>query len=148
MAVQRLIGPRGRLALGALAALALLAACGPPPIDLEEIMPPAVGDFERTGGPALEADTGLTFATYEAPELGSVILRARQVGEEQVAPALEELPPQAEEVGQDEALGEREGVFFTYGGEFHAAWGNRDWVFVLSADSDPARRAFMAWYGF
>lgn len=148
MVAQRLILPPRRLGIALIIALGLLAACGPPPVDLAEIMPPEVGDFERTSGPALEADTELTFATYEAPELGAVVLRASQVGEEQVDAALAELPPQAEEVGEDEALGEREGVFFTFGGEFHAAWGNRDWVFILSADSDAARRAFLAWYGF
>jgi hypothetical protein len=139
-------GVRGvRLSMAGLAAL-LLAACVPR-FSIEDLFAGQVGSYLRMSGPAIEAETGVHVGVYAGPE-GSVTLRVRQVGEDRVRDALAVLPPLAADVVSDPALGVREGTFFTYGGEYHAAWGNGDWVFVLSASTDAARRAFLAAYGF
>jgi hypothetical protein len=128
-------------------ATVMLAGCASGRISQEDLFPPSVGDFLRVDGPAVEATTEVDFASYQGPP-GAVTLRIRQVGAGQVDEALAGLPPLATEVGHDPALGVREGVFFTYSGEYHAAWGNGDWVFVVSSTTDTARRAFLASYGF
>lgn len=132
-----------------IACLPLLAAagCAAPQLDLTALFPADVGGFTRTAGPGIDEEAGVDVAVYEAPE-GVVTLRVRQVAEEQVERALAELPPNAADAGPDPALGERQGVFFTFAGQFHAAWANGDWVFVLSADTDLARRAFLASYSY
>lgn len=126
---------------------ALLVGCIAADIDPGLLFPPEVGGFLRTSGPAREAETGVDVALYQGPE-GAVTLRARRVGAENVEAALSGLPPLAAEVGPDPGLGQRSGVFFSLGEEAHAAWGNRDWVFVLSASTDAARRAFLGAYGY
>ncbi len=125
----------------------LLSGCGGGSVSQDDLFPYKIGDYLRTGGPAVEATSGADVATYRGPD-GSITLRVRQVGEDQVDTALNGLPVGATEVGYDESLGIRHGTFFVYGGEYHAAWGNGDWVFILSASSDLARRAFLAAYGF
>lgn len=114
---------------------------------LDELFPGQVGDFLRTSGPGLDPETGVDQAIYEGPA-GSVLLRVRRVGAEQVPAALSELPPTAANVGYDSALGQRDGVFFTFANEYHAAWGNGDWVFVLSGSSEAARITFLSLYGY
>jgi len=127
--------------------IVLLSGCGGSPVSQDDLFPYQVGDYLRTGGPAVEAASGADVATYRGPD-GSVTLRIRLVGADRVAEALNGLPLGATEVGYDASLGVRQGTFFVYGGEYHAAWGNEDWVFVLSATSDLSRRAFLAGYGF
>nr|MBN1229614.1 hypothetical protein [Anaerolineae bacterium] len=111
------------------------------------MFPAEVGDYLRTTGPSVEAGSGVDLASYEGPH-GVVTLRIRQVASEQVEAAVNTLPSGATGVGYDPGIGSRDGVFFSYGGEFHAAWANQDWVFVISASTDTARRAFIAAYGF
>lgn len=135
------------LAVSTLLLTLLAAGCAPPALDTSALFPEQVGEFARTSGPGVEAETGVDVAVYEAPE-GVVRLRVRQVAEEEIAPALAGLPPAATDVGPDEALGQRQGTFFSFGGEYHAAWANGDWVFVLSASSDYSRRAFLASYSY
>ncbi|MGF1504284.1 MAG: hypothetical protein GYB64_15295 [Chloroflexi bacterium] len=131
-----------------LVVLIVTAACtGQQTISTEQLFPTTVGSFLRTGGPYTEPETGVESATYAGPE-GTAMLQVRFVGEENVDYALNNLPALATNVEPDEALGERKGVFFTYGVTEHAAWGNGDWVFVLTASSDAARRIFIAGYGF
>ena len=86
-------------------------------------------------------------STYQGPA-GETTLQIRLIGEENIEYALSELPQTATEVGYDDALGPRNGLFFNFADEFHAAWGNGDWIFILSASSADARRAFLASYGF
>lgn len=126
---------------------ALLSGCLSAGVDRETLLPPKVGSYMRTSGPVVEAETGVDVATYQGPE-GAVTLRVKEVGAEQVATALTGLPPLATDVSPDPGLGQRQGVFFTFADEFHAAWGNGDWVFVLSASTDAARRAFLGVYGY
>lgn len=133
------------LLIAALAA-AWLAACQPAQIDTAELFPEAVRDYVRTSGPLLDGESGAEIGTY-AGEDGEVTLRAKYVGAEYVSAAVSDLPPGAEPV-QDPALGPRTGAFFVFADEYHAAWGNGDWVFVLTATSDAARRAFLAGYEF
>lgn len=135
------------LAVSTLLLICLAAACAPPALDTSALFPEQVGPFARTSGPGVEAETGVDLAVYEAPE-GAVRLRVRQVPQEQVGPALAGLPPGATEVGPDEALGQRQGTFFSFGGEYHVAWANGDWIFVLSAPTDYLRRAFLASYSY
>lgn len=125
----------------------LLAGCAPDAFDTTQLLPAEVGGFVRTDGPTYDADGGVDLAAYDG-EPGAVTLRIRQVDPEQVDAALSGLPPGATEVGTDPALGERQGVVFSFADEFHAAWANGDWVFILSATTDDARRAFLASYGF
>lgn len=137
------------LTLLILTALMLLAAgCAPAPeLDSAALFPAQVGNFTRSSGPGIEAGTGVDVAIYEAAE-GAVTLRIEQVPEGQAEVALSELPATATDIGPDAALGQRGGVFFTFGGESHAAWTNGDWVFVLSASTDLARRSFLASYSY
>jgi|GEM_PF-821147 len=125
----------------------LLTGCAAPELDLNALFPAEVGNFTRTAGPGIDEETGVDVAVYEAAE-GTVTLRVRQVATEQVERALATLPPSATDVGPDPGLGQRDGVFFTFASQFHAAWANGDWVFVLSADTDLARRAFLASYSY
>lgn len=127
---------------------ATLSACAVEDAEpLTELLPGQVGDFLRTSGPGVDPDTGVDQAVYDGPA-GSVLLRVRRVGADQIPAALGELPPTAANVGYDAALGQREGVFFTFADEYHAAWGNGDWVFVLSANSEVARITFLSVYGY
>ncbi len=125
----------------------LLVSCAPPAFDTAQLLPEAVGDFVRTDGPIYDAESGVDVAAYSGGQ-GGVTLRVRQVDPDEVQTALAGLPAGATEIGDDPALGEREGVFFAFSDEYHAAWANGDWVFVLSATTDDARRAFLASYGF
>ncbi|HQA66847.1 MAG TPA: hypothetical protein PK801_00875 [Aggregatilineales bacterium] len=125
----------------------LVTGCAVPELDLNVLFPAEVGSFTRTAGPGIDEETGVDVAVYEAAE-GTVTLRVRQVATEQVERALATLPPSATDVGPDPGLGQRDGVFFTFASQFHAAWANGDWVFVLSADTDLARRAFLASYSY
>jgi len=124
----------------------LLAACAPT-FSPDQLFPSTVGDFLRVSGPAPDPDTGVDTAIYQGPP-GTVMLRAREVGSDEVETALSQPPFGATSVGLDPGLGTREGIFFDYGGQFHAAWGNGDWVFIITADSDAARRNFLNGYGF
>jgi len=124
----------------------LLAACAPT-FSPDQLFPPQVGDFLRVSGPAPDPESGVDAAIYQGPA-GSVTLRAREVGAENIETALSQPPAGSQNVGPDPGLGVREGIFFDYGGEYHAAWGNRDWVFIMTADSDAARRNFLNGYGF
>ena len=112
-----------------------------------QLFPPQVGDFLRTSGPDPDPTTGVDQAMYGAND-GSILLRIRRVGADQIEHALSELPTNASDVGYDPALGQRDGVFFTFGEEYHAAWGNGDWVFVLSAPSTADRTIFLNAYGY
>jgi hypothetical protein len=125
----------------------LLSGCSGSPVSQDDLFPYQVGDYLRTGGPAVEAATGVDVATYRGPD-GSATLRVRLVGADRVDEALNGLPLGATEIGYDSSLGVRQGTFFVYGGEYHAAWSNEDWVFVLSASTDLARRGFLVGYGF
>lgn len=125
----------------------LLAGCVVADIPPGDLFPPEVGDYLRTSGPAPDPATGVDQAIYQGPG-GIVRLSVNRVGADQVDYALSELPPMAINVGYDEALGPRDGVFFTFAQEYHAAWGNGDWVFIISATSEGARGTFLAFYGF
>ncbi len=135
-----------RALLGAVG-LVILSGCLSTEIPLDDLFPGQVGDFLRTSGPSLEVGADVNVATYIGSQ-GAVTLRIKQVGRDRVDEALSRLPPNSTEVGYDSALGLREGTFFTFANEYHAAWGNQDWVFVLSASTDLARRAFLASYGY
>src|SRR5574341_83775 len=124
-----------------------MSGCVEERLPLEQLFPASVGAYLRTEGPGYDAETGANFAYYEGPE-GRVFLRTRQVGAGQVEHALGQLPLGAANVAADPALGVRDGTFFEFGGEYHAAGGNGDWVFVISASSPQARAAFLALYGF
>ncbi len=138
-----------KLSVFLLLALAFwLAGCVQSELPLSDLFPPAVGDYLRTDGPSPDtANPDVQVAVYQGPA-GSILLRLKQVGRDQIEHALSELPPLATDVGYDTALGQRDGVFFTFGNEYHAAWGNGDWVFVLSASSAEARAGFLASYGY
>ena len=125
----------------------LLAGCKVAEDPTTDLFPGAVGDYFRISGPTPDPDTGVDVAIYQSAE-GNIRLNIKWVGADQVGTALSELPPNAENVGYQEALGPRNGVFFTFGGGYHAAWGNDDWVFVISADTEAGRRNFLAFYGF
>lgn len=131
---------------GLLVAL-LLAGCVVSEVPLDELFPAQVGDFFRISGPSPEPPAGADTASYQGPH-GTATLRIKWVGAEQVEHALSELPASASEIGYDPALGQRQGSFFDFADEYHAAWGNGDWVFVLSASTPEARVAFLAAYGF
>lgn len=114
---------------------------------LDDLFPAQVGEFLRTSGPGPDPVTAVDQSVYEGAS-GIVILRIKQVGADNIDEALSELPPTATSVGYDPALGQRNGVFFTFSEEYHAAWGNGDWVFVMSASSEAARLSFLSTYGY
>lgn len=125
-----------------------VSGCASGNVPLNAIFPGQVGDYLRTSGPSPHAEIeGVTTATYEGPA-GEVRLNVKDVGQDKVGLALSEVPLAATDVGYNEALGQRDGVFFTFASQYHAAWGNGDWVLVLSATSEAARIAFLASYGF
>jgi hypothetical protein len=148
MGIENLVNRRWGAIIALLGMMWLGAACASGAGQLDAIFPGQVGDYLRTSGPYPHAGIeGVTTATYEGPA-GEVRLNVRNVGQDQVERALGEVPIAATDVGFNEALGLRDGVFFTYASEYHAAWGNGDWVLVLSATSEAARIAFLASYGF
>jgi hypothetical protein len=114
-----------------LSALLLIGCVVEEDVPTDSLFPPQVGAFLRTSGPGPDAETGVDKATYGGTN-----------------DALGELPPNATSVGYDPALGQRSGVFFSFGDEYHAAWGNGDWVFVLSAPSEIDRLTFLNAYGY
>jgi len=114
---------------------------------LNDLFPAQVGQYVRTQGPSPDPATAVDQAAYEGPD-GVIMLRVKRVGKDQVPHALSQLPPAATDIRSDPTLGERQGKFFTFGGQYHAAWGNGDWVFILSAPTEAARVAFIAGYGF
>ncbi|MCC6904672.1 MAG: hypothetical protein IT326_02445 [Anaerolineae bacterium] len=128
-------------------AVIVLAGCGGSGVTSADLFVPNAGDFLRVSGPATEADTGVDVALYQGPQ-GDVTLRIRQLSQGQIDYALSVLPQNATEVGYDPALGQRNGTCFTFANEYHASWGNGDWIFVLTASSPEARAAFLAAYGF
>jgi hypothetical protein len=145
---RRVVSRRWGTVAALLGMMWLGAACASGAVPLDAIFPGQVGDYLRTNGPYPLAEIpDVTTAIYTGPA-GEVRLNVKDVGKDQVAQALDEVPFAATQVGYDEALGQRDGVFFTYGSEYHAAWGNGDWVLVLSASSEAARIAFLASYGF
>ena len=127
--------------------IGLLVGCAPVEEVPAELFPAQVGQFLRISGPNVEEGTEVDIAVYQGPD-GTTTLRINWVGEENVAQALSELPPTATDIAIDPALGQRQGVFFNYAGEYHAAWGNGDWVFVISSTSEASRSGFLAGYGF
>jgi len=136
-----------KIAAALLAAL-VLAACLESDVPVEVLFPGQVGEYLRTSGPSPHASVpGVELAVYQGPS-GTVTLQARRVDAGQAQAALNTLPPLATNVGYDPALGQREGVFFTFGEEYHAAWANGDWVFVLSASTEAGRAAFLSAYGY
>jgi hypothetical protein len=130
-----------------LSLMAALSGCVESEVPLEQLFPPNVGDYLRTGGPVLEPENNLQVATYQTAD-SYVVLRIRQVGRENVEHALSVLPQNATIVGYDPALGQRDGTLFNFANEYHAAWGNGDWIFILSAPTEIARVSFLAAYGF
>jgi hypothetical protein len=116
-------------------------------VPTDSLFPPQVGAFLRTSGPGPDPETGVDKATYGGTG-GEIRLSIKRVGADQIQHALGELPSTATSVGYDPALGQRSGVFFTFGDEYHAAWGNGDWVFVLSAPSEADRLTFLNAYGY
>jgi hypothetical protein len=135
------------LALCGLTLAAVFSGCVQEDVPLEQLFPPNVSDFLRTSGPMLEPNANVQMATYQTAD-SYVLLRVRQVGRENVEHALSVLPPNATILGPDPALGQRDGMLFNFGNEYHAAWGNGDWVFILSASSEVARMSFLVTYGF
>lgn len=133
--------------LSGLGLLAILTGCVEMDVPLEQLFPPNVGEFLRTSGPVFEPGNNLQVATYQTAS-DYIVLRLRQVGRENVEYALSVLPQDATIIGYDPSLGQREGTLFNCGSEYHAAWGNGDWVFILSASSEAARVSFLAAYGF
>jgi hypothetical protein len=127
--------------------MALASGCITEQAPADQLFPAQVSSFVRTTGPNHDPQTNVEQSTYESTD-GRVTLRVRQVGKENVSTALATLPPGAENVGYDPMLGQRDGVLFTYAGEYHAAWGNGDWVFILSASTDLARVNFLASFGY
>ncbi len=125
----------------------LLGGCASQQTPLDDMFPARVGDYLRVDGPTHDASQDLQRATYKGLD-GAVELRAKFVGKDQVARALTGLPLAATNVTADPALGQRKGTFFDFEGQFHAAWGNGDWVFIISAPTSAARVAFLAGYGF
>lgn len=126
---------------------ASLAGCVQEDVPLEQLFPPNVSDYLRTSGPLLDPNANVQMATYQTAD-NYILLRIRQVGRENVEHALSVLPPNATILGPDPSLGQRDGTLFNFGNEYHAAWGNGDWVFILSASSEAARMSFLAAYGF
>jgi hypothetical protein len=148
MGIEKLVSKRWGAIIALLGVVWLGAACASGAAPLDAIFPGQVGDYLRTSGPYPHAGLeGVTTATYTGPA-GEVRLNVKNVGQAQVAQALSEVPVAATDVEYNEALGLRDGVFFTYASEYHAAWGNGDWVLVLSATTEAARIAFLASYGF
>jgi hypothetical protein len=136
------------LASLAIIAAVLLSGCVAQPVPLDDLFPSRVGDYLRSNGPNADPSIpDLNAATYQGID-GAVLLRIKYVGEGQSDRAISGVPLSATNVGEDPALGQRKGKFFNYGGQFHAAWGNGDWVFVISAPTEAARIAFLAGYGF
>lgn len=126
----------------------LIAGCAPQTIPLEQLFPPTVGSFLRVTGPFTDPTLpDVDIAIYQGPS-GDIKLQIRQIGEENIDHALSELPSGSSETGYDPILGPRGGLFFTYNNEYHAAWGNGDWIFVVSGGSPEARSNFLAAYGF
>jgi hypothetical protein len=130
-----------------LSALLLIGCVVEEDVPTDSLFPPQVGAFLRTSGPGSDAETGVDKATYGGTN-GALRLSIKRVGADQIQHALGELPPNATSVGYDPALGQRSGVFFSFGDEYHAAWGNGDWVFVLSAPSEIDRLTFLNAYGY
>jgi hypothetical protein len=134
---------------GVAVTLLLVAACQEIEPDMEALFPAQVGDYLRISGPTPDPDTGVDVATYQGPQ-GMVMLRVSRIGRDAIAPALENLPPGAAEIGQGSELGGRSGITFAFAGDynFHAAWGNRDWLFVVDAPDRETLAVFLAAYGF
>jgi hypothetical protein len=137
---------RGIALFGLVLAMAL-SGCVQEDVPLEQLFPPNVSDYLRTSGPVLEPDSSVQTAIYQTAD-SYILLRVRQVGRENIEHALSVLPSNATIIGTDPALGQRDGTLFNFGSEYHAAWGNGDWVFILSASSEAARSSFLAAYGF
>jgi hypothetical protein len=133
--------------VGVLAAYLLSGCMVEEEAPIDELFPADVGEFGRISGPTLDLDTSVDISIYQGP-IGVITLSVKRVGAEQVDHALNELPPLATNVAYDPALGQRDGIFFTFGEEYHAAWGNGDWVFVLSAQTEAERAAFLSAYGY
>lgn len=129
--------------------LTLLSACAPSAeVPLDDLYPAEIGLFLRTDGPYQDTQVeGMDVAIYQGPD-GVVVLKAGKIGEPNVPSAVSVMPGTATNISDDPALGPRAGAFFEFAGEYHAAWGNGDWVFVLSATSAQARSAFLGGYGF
>lgn len=127
--------------------LVLLTSCIGQTLSQDDLFPPTVGTFLRTDGPATNPDTLLDQASYGGDQ-GTVLLQIKRVGQENMDEAIGKLPLGATDAGPDPALGQRKGVFFIYNGQFHAAWGNGDYLFILSAGSPETRNAFLAGYGY
>ncbi len=138
-----------RTALLVIPLILLLTACAPSAnVPLDDLFPAEVGAFLRTDGPYQDTQIdGMDVSIYQGPE-GIVVLKVGKVGEPNVPSAVSILPGTATNISDDPALGPRSGAFFEFAGEYHAAWGNGDWVFVLSATSPQARLAFLGGYGF
>ncbi len=142
-----MVKKRALIILCGLILVAALPGCVQEDVPLEQLFPPNVGDFLRTSGPILDPNASVQMATYQTAD-NYILLRIRQVGRENVEHALSVLPPNATVIGPDPALGQRDGTLFNFSNEYHAAWGNGDWVFILSASSEAARMSFLAAYGF
>ena len=127
--------------------LAILTGCVEMDVPLEQLFPPNAGEYLRTSGPMFEPTNSLQIATYQTAD-DYVLLRLRQVGRENIEHSLSVLPQSAVIIGYDPSLGQRDGTLFNFGNEYHAAWGNGDWLFILSASSEQARISFLAAYGF
>lgn len=127
--------------------LTFAAGCWGGDPDLEERFPAQVGPYLRTSGPAPDLESGVDTATYQGPD-GVIVLRVTRVGRGAIGPALAELPPGATSIGHSPALGVREGVTFAFAGNYHAAWGNVDWLFVVDAPNEDALATFLASYGY
>jgi hypothetical protein len=133
-------------ALGLACAL-VLAGCASQQIPLDDLFPARVGDYLRVDGPNHDSERELDQGTYEGPD-GLVMLRVKYVGKDQIDRSLAGVPLAATNVGYDPALGQRKGTFFNYDNQYHAAWGNGEWVFIVSAPTETARVTFLAGYGF
>ena len=142
-----MVSKTGQLIALALAAALLLGGCSGQAVPLDELFPARIGDYLRTDGPNHDPAHDVDSATYQGLD-GAVLLRVKFVGKDQITRALDGMPLSATNVNPDPALGQRKGQFFDYGGQYHAAWGNGDWVFVVSAPTQASRIAFLAGYGF
>lgn len=132
----------------AFASLALTGCASSPDVPLQDLFPPEIGLFLRTDGPYQDTEIdGMDVGIYQGPD-GVVVLKVGKIGENNVASAVSVLPGTATNITDDPALGPRPGVFFEFSGEYHAAWGNGDWIFVISATSAQARSTFLGGYGF
>jgi hypothetical protein len=125
----------------------VLTSCITQAISSDDLYPPSVGTFLRTEGPNLDTTTGMDRATFGG-NTGVVILQTKRIGEANMEQAIGKLPLGAIDAGPDPALGQRTGVFFSFDGKYHAAWGNGDWLFIISADTPEARNAFLAGYSY